>query len=73
VERAKSPTHLPVVFTPRAVKSLLAHISGTNWLMAGLLYRSGLRLQECVTLRVEDVDFGYGQIAIHDGKGRRAG
>ena len=71
VERAKPSTHLPVVFTPQEVRSLLAHLSGTNWLMASLLYGSGLRPQECVTLRVKDTDFGYGQITVRDCKGAK--
>ena len=71
VERAKSPVRMPVVFTPAEVERLLAHLSGTNWLMASLLYGSGLRLQECVTLRVKDLDFGYRQISVRDGKGAK--
>ena len=44
---------------------------GTRWLMASLLYGAGLRLRECLTLRVKDVDFGYRQIMVRDGKGAR--
>jgi integrase len=46
-------------------------MSGTRRLMASLLYGSGLRLMECVRLRVNDVDFGYGQIMVRDGKGEK--
>jgi len=42
-----------------------------RWLMAGLLYGSGLRLRECLTLRVKDVDFGYGQVTVCNGKGAK--
>jgi integrase len=44
---------------------------GRDWLMASLLYGTGLRLMECVQLRVQDVDFGYRQITVHNGKGAK--
>jgi len=69
VERAKKPMRLPVVLTPEEVDKLFAHLHGTTRLMAGLLYGSGLRLMECVRLRVKDVDFGYARITVRDGKG----
>jgi len=69
VERAKRPRRVPVVFTRDEVQRLLAHVQGTPHLMAGLLYGAGLRLMECVRLRVKDVDFGYRQITVRDGKG----
>ncbi|PYL45057.1 MAG: hypothetical protein DMF40_16200 [Verrucomicrobia bacterium] len=50
---------------------MFAHLHGTTRLMAGLLYGSGLRLMECVRLRVKDVDFGYARITVRDGKGAR--
>jgi integron integrase len=71
VERAKRPTRLPVVLTRDEVRRLLSCMSGTNGLMASLLYGSGLRLMECVRLRVKDLDFGYGQIMVRDGKGEK--
>jgi len=49
----------------------LAQVEGAEWLMASLLYGSGLRLLEMLRLRVKDIDFGYGQITIRDGKGGR--
>jgi len=60
VERAKRPARLPVVLTRDEVHKIFSHLHGTPRLMAGLLYGSGLRLMECVRLRVKDVDFGYG-------------
>ena len=50
---------------------MLAHVHGQHWLMASLLYGTGLRLMECVRLRVEDLDFEYGQILVRDGKGQK--
>ena len=47
----------------------MSQLGGTKWLMAGLLYGSGLRLMECVRLRVKDLDFGYARITVRDGKG----
>ena len=69
VERAKRPARLPIVFTPEEVRAVLSHLSHTNWLMASLLYGSGLRLKECLTLRVKDLDFQYRQILIREAKG----
>lgn len=71
LERAKKPARVPVVLTETEVKRLLAHLDGQNWLMASLLYGSGLRLMECVRLRVKDVDFEYRQITVRDGKGNK--
>lgn len=58
VERAKKPVRLPVVLTRPEVKAIFQHLASTPRLMAGLLYGSGLRLMECVRLRVKDIDFG---------------
>jgi integron integrase len=71
VERAKKPARVPVVLTRDEVHKLFGHLHGTPRLMAGLLYGSGLRLMECVRLRVKDVDFGYARITVRDGKGAR--
>ena len=71
IERAKRPARVPVVLTRDEVDGLLARLDGTHRLMAGLLYGSGLRLMECVRLRVKDVDFGYRQITVRDGKGEK--
>lgn len=69
LERAKRPARLPTVLTPDEVQRLLANLEGSRWLMASLLYGAGLRLRECLKLRVKDVDFGYRQIVVRDGKG----
>jgi integron integrase len=71
IERAKRPVRVPVVLTREEVRALLSQLEGTKWLMAGLLYGAGLRLRECLRLRVKDVDFGYRQIAVRDGKGAK--
>jgi integron integrase len=71
VERARRPIRLPGVLTREEVERILAHLHGTPRLMAGLLYGSGLRLMECVRLRVKDVDFGYLRITVRDGKGAK--
>ena len=69
--RAKRPQKLPVVFIREEVKQLLLQLDGTNWLMGQLLYGAGLRVMECVRLRVKAIDFGYGQIVVRDGKGKK--
>ncbi len=69
VERAKRPRRLPVVFTGDEVEAVLSRLRGEAWLMASLLYGSGLRLMECVRLRVKDVDFAQLQIIVREGKG----
>lgn len=69
VERAKKPQRLPVVMTRDEVRAVLARLDGRAGLMARLLYGTGLRLMECVRLRVKDVDFAAGQITVREGKG----
>jgi integron integrase len=71
IEHAKKPVRLPVVFTENEVQRLLGRLTGVRWLVASLLYGSGLRLMECLRLRVKDVDFGYRQIVVRDGKGAK--
>jgi integrase len=71
VQRVTRPAKLPVVFTPAEVRAVLAQLKGDYRLMAELLYGAGLRLMECVRLRVKDIDFGYGHITVRDGKGLR--
>lgn len=67
--RAKRPVRLPVVLTRGEVTALLAQLKGVHWLMASVLYGAGLRLMECLRLRVKDVDIAYRQILVRDGKG----
>jgi site-specific recombinase XerD len=69
--RAKKPHKLPVVFTREEVKEILLQLDGVHWLMGQLLYGAGLRIMECVRLRIKDVDFGYGQIVVRNGKGQK--
>ena len=71
VQRVTRPAKLPVVFTPSEARAVLAHLKGDYRLMAELLYGSGLRLMECLRLRVKDIDFGYNQITVRNGKGMR--
>jgi len=69
VERVTRLARLPVVLAKKEVGAVLNQMGGELRLMAELLYGSGLRLMECVRLRVKDVDFGYNQIMVRDGKG----
>jgi integron integrase len=69
--RARKKINVPVVFTPYETELILSRLSGTNLLVSSLLYGSGLRLMECLRMRVKDVDFGYRQITVRDGKGNR--
>jgi integron integrase len=71
VERAKRPQRLPVVLTSGEVRSVLARMEGVKWLMASLLYGTGMRLMECIRLRVKDVDFQARQVTVRDGKGAK--
>ncbi len=71
VQRVTRPAKLPVVFTQQEARLIIDQLNGEYRLMVELLYGSGLRLLECLRLRVKDVDFGYGQIVVRDGKGLR--
>jgi integron integrase len=71
LERAIRPARMPTVLTRNEATRLLAAMRGTKLLMASLLYGSGLRLRECLSLRVKDVDFEYRQIVVRDGKGAK--
>lgn len=68
---AKRPQRLPVVLTREEVAALLGKMTGICHLMASLLYGAGLRLQECVTLRVKDLDLSAGQLCVRRGKGQK--
>jgi integron integrase len=69
VVRAKRPERLPVVMSPGETQTVIGRLSGREWLMACLMYGAGLRVMECLRLRVKDVDFGLNQIVVRDGKG----
>lgn len=69
VVRAKRPIRLPVVLSRQEVKSVLSSLSGNEWIMATILYGAGLRLMECMRLRVNDIDFNSNQITVRGGKG----
>jgi len=69
--RAKRPRRLPEVMTKDEVETLFAQMEGVTALMAGLMYGGGLRLMECVRLRVTDIDFARRRIMVRDGKGQK--
>ena len=69
VVRARRPTRLPVVLTARETKTLLDHLAGDYRLIATLLYGGGLRLSECLALRIQDIDFEKREILVRNGKG----
>ncbi|MGC2458442.1 MAG: integron integrase [Gallionellaceae bacterium] len=69
VTQAKVPKRLPVVLTREEVRAVLTPMDGTMWLIASLLYGSGLRIMECLRLRVKDADLGKGEILVREGKG----
>ena len=71
IESAKRPACLPVVLTRAEVESILTHLGGTVGLMIRLLYGTGMRIMECVRLRVKDVDFARSEIVVRQGKGAR--
>lgn len=71
VVRAKRPERLPVVMTREEVQSVLQRLSGREWLMACLMYGAGLRVMECMRMRLKDIDFGLKQIVVRDGKGQK--
>ena len=69
--RGKRPDRVPIVLTHGEVGAVLRNLSGAPWIMASLLYGSGLRLLECATLRVKDVDIARREIVVRDGKGKK--
>jgi integron integrase len=71
VPRAKGARRLPSVLTHREVLRVLRELNGDYRLIAGLLYAAGLRLEECLHLRVKDIDFELRQILVRDGKGKK--
>ncbi len=71
IVRAKRGQRLPVVLTRLEVDALLGALDGVSWIMAMLLYGSGLRLMECLRLRVKDIEFSRHEILVREGKGNR--
>ena len=69
--RARTPRHLPIVMTREEVKAVLRCLDGSKWVMASLMYGAGLRLMECLRLRVQDIEFAKNEILIRDGKGAK--
>jgi integron integrase len=69
VVRANRPKRLPTVLTRQEVRSIFGNLDGVEWIMAMLLYGAGLRLMECLQLRVKDVDFSSNEIRVRSGKG----
>lgn len=71
LKRAKRTRHMPVVLSESEARDILAHVSGVHKLLISLLYGSGLRISEALRLRILDVDLGYNQILVRNGKGRK--
>jgi integron integrase len=71
VVRAKRPVHIPVVLTRSEVQAVLARLQGTIWLIASMLYGSGVRINECLQLRVKDVDLTRRELVIRNAKGQK--
>jgi integron integrase len=69
VIRARKPKRLPVVLTRNEVRAVLNRLTDDQWLMGSLMYGGGLRLMECLRLRVQDIDFARNEITVRDGKG----
>lgn len=69
--RAKRSRRIPVVLSTDEIRRLLGMLDGQPWLMAALLYGTGMRLMECVRLRIKDVDFDRNEIVVRDGKGSK--
>ena len=68
---AKKPKRVPVILTKDEVNAVLSRLQGVPWMLAVLMYGSGLRLTEALRLRVKDIDFGFKQITAHQGKGAK--
>jgi len=71
VIRARKPQHVPVVLTRDEVKAVIGNLKDDRWLIAALLYGTGLRIMECLRLRVQDIDFSRNEITVRGGKGAK--
>ena len=69
--RAKKPIRLPVVMSREEVRLVLSHIRGDKYLACALMYGTGMRLAECLNLRIQDIDFERNQITVRSGKGAK--
>jgi len=69
--RARRPKNIPTVLTPKEIRSVLAFLEGDSLLIVQLLYGAGLRINECLSLRVMDLDLGRKELTVHRGKGRK--
>lgn len=69
--RAKRPKSLPVVLSKQEMASVLRNLRGHHRLIAGLLYGCGLRITECLSLRIKDIDFDRHQVTVSRGKGEK--
>jgi integrase len=71
VPRARMPDKLPVVLSREELGQLLKQVDGTMWLIVTMLYGTGVRLEECLELRVKDLDFDRNQVTVRRGKGQK--
>ena len=71
IVRARESDHIPVVLSREEVARVLGLMNGTEWLICSLLYGSGMRLTECLQLRVKDIGFEYKEIVVRNGKGQK--
>lgn len=71
LQRAKETQHIPVVLSAQEARHILKQLSGVRKIIVSLLYGSGLRLSECLRLRVQDIDFAYSQVWIRNSKGAK--
>jgi integrase len=68
---ARVPVKVPVVLSAEEVRAVMAHMKGVSWLVVALLYGAGLRLQECLEVRVKDIDFARDELVVRRGKGQK--
>jgi site-specific recombinase XerD len=71
VARARVPTRVPIVLSRDEVAAVMKHLTGKVWIIVVLLYGSGLRIEECLELRVKDIDFDRHQIVVPEAKDKR--
>ncbi|OFW25597.1 MAG: hypothetical protein A3H97_03210 [Acidobacteria bacterium RIFCSPLOWO2_02_FULL_65_29] len=71
VPRARTPIRVPVVLSRDEIRSIMQYLTGTMWIIVVLLYGAGLRIQDCLELRVKDIDFDWNQIVVRRGKGQK--